>query len=49
MGIEKEEDDDIPFEEKMESLTSELKELFKQSRQLEDKIREKLEEIGFGL
>lgn len=47
VGIEEEEDDGIPFEEKMESLTSELGELFAKSRHLEEKIRKKLGGIGY--
>ena len=42
-----EEDDGIPFEEKMKTLTSELDELFKESNELESKIRQSLKEIGF--
>ena len=47
VGIEEQEDDGIPFEEKMESLTSELGELFVKSRQLEDEIRKNLGGIGY--
>ena len=42
VGIEEEEDDGIPFDEKMKSLTSELNELFEKSRSLEDEIRKNL-------
>ena len=49
VGIEEEEDDGIVFEEKMENLTSELRMLFQQSRQLEEQIRQKLEEIGYEI
>lgn len=49
VGIEEEEDDGIPFEEKMETLTSELRELFQQSHRLENEIRRNLEEIGFDI
>ncbi|WP_294162846.1 class I SAM-dependent DNA methyltransferase [uncultured Clostridium sp.] len=48
VGIEEQEDDGIPFEEKMETLTSELGELFEKSRSLEDEIRKNLWGIGFG-
>ena len=41
------EDDGIPFEEKMETLTTELNGLFKESDELEGKIRQSLKEIGF--
>ena len=36
-----------PFEEKMKALTSELWELFEQSRRLEDEIRKNLGGIGY--
>ena len=49
VGIEDEEDDGIPFEEKMEKLTSELAEQFRQSKELEERIRENLKNIGFEL
>lgn len=48
VGIEDAEDDGIPFEEKMEGLTSELGELFKKSKELEDEIRKNLGGIGYG-
>lgn len=47
VGIEEQEDDGIPFEEKMEALTSELGELFAKSRSLEDEIRKNLGGIGY--
>lgn len=47
VGIEEQEDDGEPFEEKMERLTSELSELFKKSHDLEQDIREKLGAIGY--
>ena len=47
VGFKPEEDDGIPFEEKMKTLTSELDELFKESNELEAKIRQSLKEIGF--
>ena len=47
VGIEEQEDDGIPFEEKMAALTSELGELFEKSRCLEDEIRKNLGGIGF--
>jgi type I restriction enzyme M protein len=47
VGIEGEIDDGIPFEEKMEKLTSELAEQFKESKSLEDKIKENLKGIGY--
>lgn len=49
VGIEEQEDDGEPFEEKMNSLTSELSSLFKKSHELEVEIREKLGAIGYEL
>jgi type I restriction enzyme M protein len=49
VGTEKEEDDGIPFEEKMEKLTNELSEQFKQSKELESRIAESLKKIGFKI
>lgn len=47
VGFKPEEDDGIPFEEKMEKLTTELGELFEESHELEKKIKKSLGEIGF--
>jgi type I restriction enzyme M protein len=47
VGVKPEEDDGIPFEEKMKKLTSELEEYFKKSRELQEKIRENLKKINF--
>ena len=47
VGFKPEEDDGIPFEEKMATLTKELGELFEESNKLESKIRQSLKEIGF--
>lgn len=49
VGIEEQEDDGEPFEEKMARLTSELSEMFKKSHELEKEIREKLGAIGYGV
>ena len=49
VGIEEQEDDGEPFEEKMTRLTGELSELFAQSHALEEEIRQKLEAIGYGI
>lgn len=46
VGIEEEEDDGEPFEEKMDRLTSELADMFKESHRLEEEIRKKLGAIG---
>jgi type I restriction enzyme M protein len=47
VGIEEEEVDGEPFEEKMERLTTTLAKQFKKSRELEEEIRKQLEKIGF--
>ena len=47
VGIEEQEDDGEPFEEKMKRLTSELSELFEKSHELEVEIKEKLGAIGY--
>ena len=49
VGIEDQEDDGEPFEEKMERLTNELSEMFARSRELEEEIRVRLGEIGFEI
>lgn len=49
VGIEEDDDDGEPFEEKMERLTSTLSEQFKKSRELEEEIRKQLGGIGFDL
>ncbi|OFO56471.1 N-6 DNA methylase [Nosocomiicoccus sp. HMSC059G07] len=47
VGLEEAEDDGEPFDEKMERLTTELAEQFKESKKLEDQIREALGGIGY--
>ena len=49
VGIEEQEDDGEPFDEKMKRLTSELSEMFEKSHGLENEIREKLGAIGYEL
>jgi type I restriction enzyme M protein len=49
VGLPEEEDDGIPFEEKMESLTSELSGLFAEGRRLEEEVREQLKGIGWDV
>ena len=49
VGIEEQEDDSEPFEEKMTRLTGELSELFAQSHALEEEIRQKLGAIGYEI
>ena len=47
VGIEEQQDDGEPFEEKMERLTKELGELFAKSHDLEKEIQKNLKAIGF--
>ena len=49
VGIEEQEDDGEPFEEKMSRLTSELSELFAKSHELEAEIKKRLEVIGYEI
>ena len=49
VGVEEQEDNGEPFEEKMVRLTSELSDLFKQSHKLEAEIKEKLGAIGYEI
>ncbi len=47
VGIPEEEDDGIPFEEKMEKLTSKLAEQMREGKRLDEEIKKNLESIGF--
>lgn len=47
VGIKEEEDDGIPFEEKMKKLTTELAEQIKEEKSLNDEIKNQLSKIGF--
>ncbi len=49
VGIEEQEDDGEPFEEKMARLTSELSDMFAKSHELEQEIRKKLGAIGYEI
>jgi type I restriction enzyme M protein len=49
VGIEEQEDDGEPFEEKMARLTGELSEMFKRSHELEEEIRNRLGAIGYEI
>lgn len=49
VGMEEVEDDGIPFEEKMNTLTGELSELFLEDNKLEDEIRRKMQVIGYDI
>lgn len=46
-GTEEAEDDDIPFEEKMNALTAQLAEQFARGNDLQQRIRENLKGIGY--
>ena len=47
VGFKPEEDDGIPFKEKMKELTTELYELMDESEELNNKIKNTLNELGF--
>ncbi|MDD4706355.1 MAG: class I SAM-dependent DNA methyltransferase [Bacilli bacterium] len=47
VGVEEEEDDGIPFEEKMKTLTEELTKQMKESNELDKEIKEVLGAIGY--
>ena len=49
VGVEETEDDGIPFEEKMKTITLELKDQFEESHKLEEEIKKNLEAIGYGI
>ncbi len=49
VGIADAEEDDEPFEEKMQRLTSELGEMFDESNRLQKQIKKNMEAIGFEL
>ena len=49
VGIKDEEDDGIPFEEKMAELTAKLSEQMKEEKRLDEEIKKQLNNIGFNL
>ena len=49
VGIEEQQEDGEPFDEKMARLTGELSDLFAQSHKLEEEIRQKLGAIGYEI
>ena len=49
VGVEESKSDDIPFEEKMKNITSELSKQFEESHRLEEEIRKNMKAIGFEL
>ena len=48
VGIEEQDDDGEPFEERMQKLTTELAYLYRRSHELEVEVKKNLEEIGYG-
>ena len=49
VGIETNQEDDIPFDEKMKNITSELSKQFKESHKLEVEIKNNLKAIGYEI
>jgi type I restriction enzyme M protein len=49
VGTEAEEDDGIPYKEKMAGLTQKLAEQFKQSADIEKRIKKNMEDLGFKI
>lgn len=49
VGLSAVEEDDEPFEQKMERITADLSEQFAKSKELEDQIRKSLEGLGYGV
>jgi len=49
VGIKDEEDDGIPFEDKMAELTAKLAEQMKEEKRLDDEIKKQLKNVGFDL
>jgi type I restriction enzyme M protein len=47
VGIEEEEDDGIPFDEKMKELTTKLKEQMEEGKRLDEEIKKNLKGIGY--
>jgi len=48
VGVEEQEDDGVPFEEKMAELTATLYEQFEEAHRLEAEIKKNLEVLGYG-
>ena len=49
VGVEENIEDDIPFDEKMKNITSELSKQFEESHKLEDEIKKNLKAIGYEI
>lgn len=49
VGVEDSNEDDIPFDEKMKTITSELSKQFEESHNLEEEIKKNLKAIGYDI
>ena len=49
VGVEDNNDDDVPFEEKMKKITTELSSQFEESHRLEEEIKKNLKAIGYDI
>ena len=49
VGVETDEEDGIPFEEKMKMITTELSKQFEESHRLEEEIKNNLKAIGYEI
>lgn len=49
VGIKDEEDDGVPFEDKMAELTAKLSEQMKEEKKLDEEIKKQLKNVGFDL
>lgn len=49
VGIKDEEDDGVPFEDKMAELTAKLSEQMKEEKKLDEEIKKQLKNVGFNL
>lgn len=49
VGIKDEEDDGVPFEEKMATLTTQISEQMKKEKELDEEIKKQLKNVGFNL
>ena len=49
VGIEEQQEDSEPFEQKMQRLTTELSDMFKKSDELEKEIKENLNKLGYKI
>jgi type I restriction enzyme M protein len=49
VGIKDEEDDGVPFADKMAELTAKLAEQMKEEKRLDEEIKQQLKKVGFNL